>query len=79
MGSTSQAPVLLTHLREHAEITHRLKHELQIGKHRFDLYFDKNTVGILEGAPPYGRSRSSSAWLFWAAAVFVVALLIVAS
>jgi hypothetical protein len=64
-----QIPMMLKQIRDHADYTHRLVHSLQIGKHKFEMVYDKDAFGVtLED--PTGRlgesTRGNRSWLWLA-------------
>lgn len=67
--SRLQIPRMLDHMRNHSDITGSLAQVLQIGKHKFELHYDRNASGVSVQNPRSFTSRSSAAkesnWLWW--------------
>lgn len=72
-------PVLLKHLDEHGQNIHKMKQQIDIGKHRIDLEFDSKISGIkLLDRSSYYSSRVSSSTSNWGCLgfIFIVILII---
>jgi hypothetical protein len=74
-----QLPVLLSHLREEGSNTKRLAQFIEIGKHKLELVFDRQSSGIkLEEPASTGVLASGSSqfgWVWLVIAVVTVAVL----
>jgi len=73
-------PVLLKHLNEHGPNIHKIKQQIEIGKHKLDLEFDSKTIGIqLMEQSSYYRSRikeSASNWGYLWTIVIVILIIL---
>jgi len=78
-----QIPTMLEHIRNHADHTHRLAQVLQIGKHKFEMLYDKNASGVTLANPtgtpgnkwqsrPAANDNTSWRWLWWVAGGLVL-------
>jgi hypothetical protein len=62
-----QLPVMLNHIRNQGQYTQRLSQSIEIGKHKFDLVFDRNSSDTKIEVPRKFSSNSNSrinGW-FW--------------
>jgi hypothetical protein len=73
-------PVLLKHLNEHGSNIHKMKQQIDIGKHKLSLEFSSKVSGIqlMERSSYYSKiSDSSSSW-GCLGFIIIVALIILA-
>lgn len=62
-----QIPMMLEHIRNKADYTHRLAQVLEIGNHKYEMLYDKTALGIaLEAPGPLSPSSAKDmSWVFW--------------
>ena len=72
-----QVPILLNHIQNQGKYTQRLSQSIEIGKHKFDIVFDKNSSDTKIEAPQRFASTSHSRvnrwfWFWLVAGVFLL-------
>ncbi|HUV59167.1 MAG TPA: hypothetical protein VMW09_03540 [Desulfatiglandales bacterium] len=70
-------PVLLNHLKENRSITHKMRQQIEIGKHKLDLQFNTKKSGIkLQDRSEFWASKTSASDFNWGCLVYIIIALI---
>lgn len=66
-------PVLLNHLKENGTIIHKMKQQIEIGKHKLDLQFNPKKSGIeLQDRSAFLASQASASGFSWGCLWYII-------
>ena len=71
-------PVLLNHLKENRSITHKMRQQIEIGKHKLDLQFNTKKSGIkLQDRSDFWALQDSASGFNWGCLFYIIIAIIV--
>lgn len=77
-GTQAKLPIILKHLREHEQITQKISHHIEIGKHKLEMRFDNKAAGITFEDPTLsGLSMHSSLYIGCLIVAVIVIVIII--